>query len=313
MKSQWFGSGPVRLAAAGLAVWALLAGAPWSVASRAAVRADEMAVAEIRAAVLARHNVLRAKHGSPPMALSEALTETAQAWAEEIAQSGTFAHSPRDLRNDAGENIYASFTGEPLAPKTLADAAVMSWYEEVKDYDYGTPVGSSATGHFTQVVWKGSTQLGVGAARGTRTENGREVEFEYVVCQYAPSGNVRGRYADNVLSGPGASTPPPAGPSDAPPAGGGAAPSVSSVTYTEVAGEGQKLGTLTIVTTQTAGDLAVLVNGRQVAPPMGVIARPDKGFVRLKGTRRELNVVKGANTVVFVVDGARSAPASFTF
>lgn len=37
-------------------------------------------------------------------------------------------------------------------------------------------------GHFTQVVWKGSTELGVGMAT-----NGKKV---YVVGQYRPAGNI---------------------------------------------------------------------------------------------------------------------------
>lgn len=48
-------------------------------------------------------------------------------------------------------------------------------------------------GHFTQVVWKDSTELGVGlAAVGTRA---------YVVGQYRPAGNMNmpGYFESNVL------------------------------------------------------------------------------------------------------------------
>jgi hypothetical protein len=38
------------------------------------------------------------------------------------------------------------------------------WYNEVSKYDWGSPGYSGITGHFTQVVWKASTELGFGKA-----------------------------------------------------------------------------------------------------------------------------------------------------
>ena len=49
------------------------------------------------------------------------------------------------------------------------------------------------TGHFTQVVWKGSQQLGVGVAFAN---NGR---IAVVVANYSPPGNYQNRFTDNVL------------------------------------------------------------------------------------------------------------------
>jgi glioma pathogenesis-related protein 2 len=48
-------------------------------------------------------------------------------------------------------------------------------------------------GHFTQVVWKGSREIGVGRSFA---EGGLRV---FVVCNYYPAGNVIGRFKDNVL------------------------------------------------------------------------------------------------------------------
>ena len=49
-------------------------------------------------------------------------------------------------------------------------------------------------GHFTQMVWKSSRELGVGKAK---SRDGRQV---YVVCVYFPAGNCVGQYGDNVVS-----------------------------------------------------------------------------------------------------------------
>jgi hypothetical protein len=66
------------------------------------------------------------------------------------------------------------------------------WYDEVKKYNYANGGFSSATGHFTQVVWKSSQNLGCGI--GIRNGN----SF-YGVAQYTPPGNVIGQFQQNVL------------------------------------------------------------------------------------------------------------------
>lgn len=47
------------------------------------------------------------------------------------------------------------------------------------------------SGHFSQVVWKGSEDIGVGKAK---TKDGAII----VVCNYFPAGNVVGSYRENV-------------------------------------------------------------------------------------------------------------------
>ena len=60
-------------------------------------------------------------------------------------------------------------------------------------YDFNNPGWNAnpGTGHFTQVVWKASTQLGIGKAE----KNG----CIYVVGRYSPAGNMGGQYKSNVL------------------------------------------------------------------------------------------------------------------
>lgn len=70
--------------------------------------------------------------------------------------------------------------------------ATGSWYDEIVDYDFQHPDFSSSTGHFTQVVWKETEQLGVGISL---TKDGKSV---YVVAQYFPPGNILGDFETNV-------------------------------------------------------------------------------------------------------------------
>ena len=67
-------------------------------------------------------------------------------------------------------------------------------YDEESLYDYGRPGYSGATGHFTQVVWKGSTKFGIAKASAKQKNGWYGV---YVVAQYSPAGNSP-RYIANV-------------------------------------------------------------------------------------------------------------------
>ena len=150
-------------------------------------------LAKLRTDAVSTHNTYRTKHKSPDVSIDNTLNQSAQTWAETIAAKGDLEHSTN--RNNVGENIY--WGGGDSA--NLGSAAVQDWYSEIKDYDYTKPVSSNATGHFTQVVWKGSTKVGCGAAPGPATIDGTKYDGFYVVCQYAPAGNVKGQFADNVL------------------------------------------------------------------------------------------------------------------
>ena len=72
-------------------------------------------------------------------------------------------------------------------------------YNEVCDpgYNFGSDSFSSGTGHFTQVTWKGSTELGIGF--GTTKKNG--MYCTYVVGRYRPAGNMMGDFPKEVKKG----------------------------------------------------------------------------------------------------------------
>lgn len=57
--------------------------------------------------------------------------------------------------------------------------------------------GPDEAGHFSQVVWKESTVLGIG--RAEIEQDG--MKCAYIVGRYKPSGNYRGSYKENVLKG----------------------------------------------------------------------------------------------------------------
>jgi glioma pathogenesis-related protein 2 len=144
-------------------------------------------LAAFRAAALKQHNIYRAKHGVPPLVLSTQLNDVAQHYAEQLARINQLVHSNN---THFGENLYAfGPSGQALPrPETVVDR----WYSEIQNYNFDKPGFHTGTGHFTQLVWKSSKELGMGiaqAADGTW----------YVVANYSPPGNISGQFPLNVL------------------------------------------------------------------------------------------------------------------
>ncbi len=74
-----------------------------------------------------------------------------------------------------------------------------SRYEEVckPGYDFSSGRFSGRTGHFTQVVWKESTELGMGTANSMKGS----MYCWYAVARYKPAGNFMGKFKKNVEKG----------------------------------------------------------------------------------------------------------------
>lgn len=85
-----------------------------------------------------------------------------------------------------GENLY--FCSEDVK----GDHPAYRWYREIKDYDFKKSEPIKGTGHFTQLIWKGSKEMGVAVAKA---KSGKI----YVVAVYYPPGNYIGEYKENVL------------------------------------------------------------------------------------------------------------------
>jgi len=140
--------------------------------------------------VIEAHNYYRNKHGVPPVKERKALTDYAQNWADHLAKANQFQHSKATLDGKRiGENIAMKWTSNPqeYTGRDVTD----QWYSEIDRYDFEVG-GTMSAGHFSQVVWKDSTEIGIGKAM---TSDNKII----VVANYDPAGNFMGKYKDNVF------------------------------------------------------------------------------------------------------------------
>ncbi|KAJ5167671.1 uncharacterized protein N7482_003265 [Penicillium canariense] len=164
--------------------------------------ASYTSLSDFRDTVLQVSNKYRSAHDAEPLVWNDTLAQYSRKWAEACI----WKHSDGPY----GENIAFGYPN--------ASSAVAAWGDEEKYYNFDKPTGfTEKTGHFTQLVWKSTTEAGCAAINCGYTEDnhkirrdtgdtneGRVVSREadgsmraqgwYVVCEYTPAGNVVGSH-----------------------------------------------------------------------------------------------------------------------
>ena len=148
--------------------------------------------------LVARHNTLRAKHKAGKLATVSALASLSQTVANGCAAKGGLNHMRQTYGGQyVGQNLYGSGSSSGVGPTgaQIAD----SWYNEYKDYDFakGASKNGKTIGHFTQLVWASTKQIGCAYAVGKY--GGTKMTGFFICCDYFPAGNVQGYYTKNVF------------------------------------------------------------------------------------------------------------------
>jgi len=130
------------------------------------------------------------------MVWNDQLAEVAQAWAEQCPKTHDHPMNRRicdgDYKN-TGQNIFNNLGH---ADKHMWEKAVQFWYDEVEympntDVDtYQAPSSGKMIGHYTQVVWAKTYEVGCGAIYYTIEKNGvKYPNSKKYICNYGPAGN----------------------------------------------------------------------------------------------------------------------------
>lgn len=148
--------------------------------------------------VIKSHNHFRQELSLPAIKWSKKLEQSSQNYANKLAKRGcVLQHS--GIKN-IGENIYwasaltrtrTTSDGVVTKSKTVqtinGTQVVEAWGSEKSDYDYETNScqQSKQCGHYTQMIWRMTTQIGCAKAV---CDNSAQVW----VCHYSPPGNYVG-------------------------------------------------------------------------------------------------------------------------
>ena len=139
--------------------------------------AQSIASSSMARDMLAAHNAVRARSGTAPLVWSDRLAARSQEWAGTLLARKRFAHRPNSAY---GENLF-EIRGAGASPKEVVNA----WAAESRNYNYKSNKCRGVCGHYTQIIWGDTKEVGCAVARG----GGREVW----VCDYYPPGNWAGQ------------------------------------------------------------------------------------------------------------------------
>jgi len=143
----------------------------------------------LRQAMLDGHNAARAAVSEAPLVWDGHLADDAGAYADVLARTRRFQHAEQPQGpGREGENLFTGTRGA-YSYREMVDL----WVAERRDYVPGITPRFSRTGnpgdvaHYTQIVWRNTTRIGCGLASNATDD--------YLVCRYAPAGNVIGERA----------------------------------------------------------------------------------------------------------------------
>ncbi|KAM7540499.1 hypothetical protein Aperf_G00000031439 [Anoplocephala perfoliata] len=109
-------------------------------------------------------------------------------WNDELARMAQ-AHSDKCGFNHNSYDERATqtfkYVGQNFAVFSSIKEGVDKWFEEHKDYDYNANSCRGVCGHYTQMVWADTTDLGCGATKC----NYQGHMMYYLICHYGPTGN----------------------------------------------------------------------------------------------------------------------------
>ena len=141
---------------------------------------------ELKKEILYLINEKRKEYKVEPLTENKEITNIAQKYAEEISQTEILTNSNNQYKGeDLGESIFCY--------STILDANGLINRLCKKESNYDNNNNQEIPSHFTQMIWKNSTLIGIGINRNIST--GHMV----FVLNYYPSGNISEKFKENII------------------------------------------------------------------------------------------------------------------
>ncbi|KAL1969334.1 hypothetical protein VTN77DRAFT_9526 [Rasamsonia byssochlamydoides] len=150
-----------------------------------------------QATILYNHNIHRANHSAAALTWSSDL----EASALQLANGCVYEHNTDINGGGYGQNIGYGIPADNIGAMitNLMYNDEFGYFEGL--YGQANPDMSNFDhwGHFSQIVWKGTTQVGCATVVCNSLGNVDSSEpLPFTVCNYSPPGNYAGEYAENV-------------------------------------------------------------------------------------------------------------------
>jgi uncharacterized membrane protein YgcG len=147
--------------------------------------------------VLAIHNRERDAVKNPALTWSNSLASQAQGYADQLSSQGyvcngsngnldvcrtaaPYKYLPHGASN---ENLAWGSVGYSI--DQMVQGPQYSWVSEKSNYNAQTNTCTGVCGHYTAMIWGGTTNVGCGTSSGA--------QIEILVCRYDPPGNMEGQ------------------------------------------------------------------------------------------------------------------------
>ncbi|GBG62714.1 hypothetical protein CBR_g31731 [Chara braunii] len=132
------------------------------------------------------HNVVRTNVSVPGLSWNGTVASSADSWAQTLANTCQMYHASN---TGYGENLYMAWSSGAI--NITASGVVGAWVAEKAYYNYATNTcaAGKVCGHYTQVVWKNTKEVGCAIASCMYGSYNAQI----AVCRYSPPGNYIGQ------------------------------------------------------------------------------------------------------------------------
>ncbi|MEA5511770.1 CAP family protein [Crocosphaera sp. UHCC 0190] len=138
--------------------------------------------------ILNAHNKYRQQVNVSPLTWSNNLASDAQKWANYLASLGGKKLQHDSNTNGQGENLWLGTSNRFTYTQMVDGWGQEKQYLTSRQFNLETVSSTgnwSDVGHYTQMVWKNTKQVGCATAKA----GGNDI----LVCRYSPQGNIIGQ------------------------------------------------------------------------------------------------------------------------